>query len=231
MKSIYIQLFTICTLFINCKGQNSESVETVSVKFFTEKMKLAKNPQLIDVRTPEEFNAEHIENAVNINWNGDDFTTQSEKLDKSKPVFVYCKVGGRSAQAATKLSQMGFDKIYNLDGGIMKWNAEGISKPSSEKVGMSKADFDKIVISDKKVLIDFYAKWCGPCKKMSPYLEKMKIELKDKITIVKIDADEHKSICEELKIEGLPTLMLYDKGELSWTNVGFISETDLRKKL
>lgn len=231
MKSIYFTLFALSTLFMNCKGQNSESFETVGVKLFTEKMKLTENPQLIDVRTPEEYKVERIDNALNINWNGADFVSQVEKLDKSKPVFVYCKVGGRSAQAAEKLSQMGFTKVYNLDGGIMKWNSAGMKQPSAAKIGMSKADFDKIITSDKKVLIDFYAQWCGPCKKMGPYLEKMKSELKDKVIIVKIDADEHKSLCEELKIDALPTLILYQNGKETWKNVGFISETDLRKQL
>jgi thioredoxin len=231
MKTFIIHLFCISLLFTSCKGQSQKSIETIEPKAFAEKLKTTENPQLLDVRTPAEYSSEHIDNAVNINWNGTNFVSEAEKYDKTKPVFVYCKAGGRSAQAAQKLSELGFTQIYNLDGGMMKWSASGYSKPSTEKIGMTKAEFEKLVISDKKVLIDFYAKWCGPCKKMAPYLEKMKAELKDKVIIIKIDADENKTLCQELKIDALPTLILFEKGKETWKNTGYISEEDLKKHL
>jgi rhodanese-related sulfurtransferase len=60
-----------------------------------------------------------------MNYNSDDFASQIEKLDKTKPVFVYCKRGGRSAGAAEILKEKGFTKVYNLDGGITAWTEEG----------------------------------------------------------------------------------------------------------
>lgn len=230
MKKI-ISILLISLLFISCKGQTSEAIQTIDAKSFAEKLKITKNSQLVDVRTPEEFAVEHIENAVNINWNGSDFVAKISNYDKTKPVFVYCKVGGRSGQAAQKLAELGFSQIYNLDGGFMKWSAAGYSKPSTVKIGMTKAEYEKLLITDKKVLIDFNAKWCGPCKKMAPYLEKMKVELKDKVIIIKIDADENKTLCEELKIDALPTLLLYENGKEIWKNIGYISEEDLKKHL
>ncbi len=84
--------------------------------------------QILDVRTPEEVSAGVIANAKTINWFDADFATRAEaSLDKTKPVLVYCKVGGRSAQAAEVLVQKGFTKVYNLKGGMMKW--EGDSHP------------------------------------------------------------------------------------------------------
>ena len=151
--------------------------------------------------------------------------------DKSKPVFVYCKVGGRSSQAAAKLAELGFKEIYNLEGGIMKWEALGLGKPSEKPIGMSKIEFEKILASNPKVLVDFSAKWCGPCQKMAPYIEKMKEEMKEELVIVKIDADENKTLCQELKLEGLPTLILYKNKREVWKNTGYISEKDLKKKL
>ena len=93
------------------------------------------------------------------------------------------------------------------------------------------SSFNKLLISDKKVLVDFYAEWCAPCKKMAPYLAKMAIEMGDKLTIIKIDADKNKTLLEELKIDGLPTLMLYENNKLIWKNEGYISEADLTKKI
>ena len=77
--------------------------------------------QLVDVRTPEEFASGHLENAVNINFYADDFKEQINQLDKEKEVYLYCRSGGRSAKAAKDLEAMGFRKVYDLEGGILKW--------------------------------------------------------------------------------------------------------------
>jgi len=231
MQFKFLYLVLLSFLFINCHGQENKSIQTVDTKLFAEKLKTTPNPQLFDVRTPEEFSAEHLENSKNMNWNGDDFAAKANEYDKSKPVFVYCKVGGRSIQAAEKLASMGFKEIYNLDGGIMKWNASGNSKPSDKIIGICDQEYGELVKSSDKVLIDFNAKWCGPCKKMNPYLLKLQKEMKDSIKIIQLDADENKTIVEQMKLDGLPTLIIYEKGKEVWRNVGYISEEDLRKQL
>lgn len=226
---IIVAVFTL-SLF-SCQGQKSDKVELIDAKTFSEKINSKGKIQILDVRTPGEFTDQHIDKATNIDWNGADFEKKVAVLDKSKPVYVYCKSGGRSAKATSKLAEMGYTKIYELDGGIMKWNAAGLSKPSTETIGMTQDDFNKLLISDKKVLIDFYAEWCAPCKKMAPYLDKMTTEMADKVTIIRIDADKNKTLVDQLRIDGLPTLLLYENKELKWKNAGFISEQDLTKKL
>lgn len=218
-------------LFISCQGQSSKSIQTIDVKSFAEKLKTTKNTQLLDVRTPEEYATEHIGNAVNVNWNGDDFITKASKYDKSKPVFVYCKVGGRSAQAADKLAELGFKEIYNLNGGIMKWNIAGNGKPSDKIIGMCDQEYSELLKSSGRVLIDFNAKWCAPCQKMKSYILKLQTEMAAQIKIVQLDADENKTLVEQLKLEGLPTIIVYEKGKEVWRNVGYISEDDLKKHL
>lgn len=231
MKSKFLSLVLLSFLFLSCQGQSSKAIQTIDVKTYAEKLKTTENPQLLDVRTPEEFSTGHIENAENVNLNGNNFVTEANTYDKSKPIFVYCKVGGRSAQAADKLAQLGFKEIYNLDGGIMKWDAEGNAKPSDKIIGMCDQEYGELIKSNDKVLIDFNAKWCAPCKKMKPYILKMQTEMKDKIKIVQLDADENKTIVEQMKLDGLPTIIIYEKGKEVWRNVGFISEEDLKKHL
>jgi thioredoxin len=85
--------------------------------------------------------------------------------------------------------------------------------------------------TDKKVLIDFNAKWCAPCKKMAPYLDQMQKDLADKVVIIRLDADENKTLIKEMKIDELPTLLLYENKEIKWKHSGFISEEDLKKQL
>jgi len=231
MKSFIIQILSLCFLLTSCNGQTSEHVKTIEAKVYAEKLNTTQNPQLLDVRTPEEYNAEHIDKAKNVNWNGDNFEAEVAKLDKTKPVFVYCKVGGRSGKAANKLAELGFTEIYNLDGGIMKWNAAGLSTPTDKIIGMCNQEFDELIKSDKKVVVNFFAEWCAPCKKMSPYIIKMQEELKGKMTIVRLDADENKTMVNTMKLDSLPVIIVFENGKEVWRNAGYISEEDLKKHL
>ena len=228
-KSIHLFLF-LSVLFLSCNGQTIKST-SITPLAFAEKIKSTDNPQIIDVRTPTEFADQHLENAVNVNWNGDNFVSQAKTFDKSKPVFVYCLSGGRSKQAASKLEELGFSAIYELRGGIMKWNAEGFAKPSNKIIGICSQEFNDLLKSDKKVLINFYAEWCAPCKKMAPYVKTMQTEFADDVTIIRLDADKNKTLITEMKISELPTLLLYDKKEMKWRQSGFVSEDDLRKQI
>jgi rhodanese-related sulfurtransferase len=76
---------------------------------------------VIDVRTAEEFKEGHLPNAVNIDWFSDDFEDKAKQLNKSATLLVYCKSGSRSAAAAKKLRKLEYNPVYELDGGIDKW--------------------------------------------------------------------------------------------------------------
>ena len=97
--------------------------------------------------------------------------------------------------------------------------------------GYSLAQYNELLNSDKLVLIDIYAEWCGPCKKMKPFLDEISKELADKVVIIRIDANKNKSLCDSLGVEGLPTLKLYKNKELVWSNLGFITKEKLLEKL
>lgn len=81
--------------------------------------------QLVDFRTPEEFGSGALENAKNIDIYSGSFEADVKKLDTNTPVFLYCRSGQRSAQAANLLSSMGFKAVYSLKGGIGAWASEG----------------------------------------------------------------------------------------------------------
>lgn len=230
MKLFHTLLLVSSFIFLSCAKQNATAQE-IKPKDFAEKIKTTENAQILDVRTPDEFASEHIDNAKNANWNGDDFETKVAAYDKSKPVFVYCLSGGRSKKAAAKLNQLGFTTVYELEGGMMNWKAEGMTQPSAAHVGMTMDEFNTLLNTDKKVLIDFYAQWCGPCKKMEPYLIKMQKEMADQVTIIRIDVDKNKSLAEEMKINQLPLVVLYENKKEVWKNPGYISEQDLKKQL
>lgn len=83
--------------------------------------------QLLDVRTAQEYAQEHIAGAKNIDIFSEDFDQQLETLDKSKPVYVYCRSGRRSSNAMARMKSAGFTEIHNLKGGIMAWQSAGKS--------------------------------------------------------------------------------------------------------
>lgn len=102
------------------QGQNKNAL---APKAFDDKLKATADATLVDVRTPEEFAEGHLAGAKNFDWNGGHFEHQVMGLDKTKPVFVYCLKGGRSASAAEKLRSLGFKQVYELEGGTSAWTA------------------------------------------------------------------------------------------------------------
>jgi len=245
MKTIYsVVLFSLLVNMASCQntGANGSPVtnaqqsikSTIPVDEFEKKLSTMPGAQLVDVRTPEEYAKGHLKNSVNIDIRSGDFADKINKLDKSKPVLVYCLSGGRSSAAASKMQDMGFSEIYNMEGGIMKWESAG--KPVEQgagavnKPGITQDAFNKMISGNKYVLVDYYAPWCEPCKKMAPYLESLSVKKKDKLSLVKIDADDNKEFLKQKGIEGIPYLELYLDGKLVWQHSGFIEEDKLLKE-
>lgn len=89
------------------------------------------------------------------------------------------------------------------------------------------SSFQKLINSEKPVLIDFSAEWCGPCKVMAPILEQVKREIGDKATVIKIDVDRNQHVSQSLNITGVPTLMIYKKGKQLWRQSGVLDKNRL----
>lgn len=234
MKQI-LTIFFLTTLLI-CEGCSTNINETLNPKEFFEILKL-KDIQIIDIRTPEEYSTGYIERALNIDFYDPEFVDKMNKLDKKKPLAIYCKSEGRTKEALKALNSSGFIKIYMLKGGLLMWEHQGykltIPKPVEPTTKtINKEEYEKIINSTKIVIIDFNATWCKPCKMLKPILDKISTEYQTKnVKIIGIDVDESKELSSLLQVNEIPLLLFYKDGKLMEQMIGFNPEENIVKAI
>jgi len=232
-KYFSLLIFLAIIAFNSCINGQAKSNYNLSATEFADLINKKPDCSIVDVRTAEEFQGGHLQNAFNSDWNGSEFLNQISKLDKAKPVLVYCLSGGRSSAAANKMREEGYE-VYELQGGLMKWRAANLPESSSDansKQGLSMKQFNHLLNPDKIVLIDFYADWCIPCKKMKPYLEEIATDMVAKVNVIRINVDDNKQLCKEMNIDALPVLHLYKSKALTWSNTGYVEKDEVLKKI
>lgn len=228
MKSFLLVALSFIT-FACTQGDS----QTLSPSRFEDK--ITKQPgTLLDIRTPEEFSTGHIEKAVNLNFYASNFDKQVADLDKSKPLYVYCQRGGRSKSAVAKLQKNGFKQVFELEGGIANWKEEG-KKLESETIlqpkEMTVEEYKKVIASQHLVLVDFSAVWCGPCKKLSPIVDKIGHERAKDIKVLNVDVDVNSSVAQYNSIEEIPTLAYYKDGKIILRMIGFHTEKEINETI
>jgi thioredoxin 1 len=91
--------------------------------------------------------------------------------------------------------------------------------------------FASVIQSDKPVLVDFSAEWCGPCKMMPPILKEVKDALGDKVTIIKVDIDRNQQAAQAYQVQSVPTLMVFQRGQVKWRQSGVMRSRELQQVL
>ncbi|RKS92511.1 thioredoxin [Flavobacterium limicola] len=93
------------------------------------------------------------------------------------------------------------------------------------------SNFDTIIQSEKPVLIDFFATWCGPCKMLGPVLKEVKDSLGDRVSIIKIDVDKNQQISSQYQVRGVPTMILFQNGKQLWRQSGVLTKEEIIKTI
>ena len=214
---------------VSCNNVPKYKLEVLE---FKNRLEQSAEALLIDVRKPEEFSYGHIKNAMNINWHDDGFFEMVSRLDKSKPVFIYCLTGGRADPAADNMRKMGFSNVYELKGGFLKWQKAGL--PVEGRLagpGMKRTYYDSMLSTHKTVLVNFGARGCKPCHALLPIVEEINAEKAGKIFVLSVDVDKDGELAREIGIDMIPTIKVFNNGKQSWANSGVISKEEILKHL
>ncbi|TWP28085.1 thioredoxin [Apibacter muscae] len=223
MQKLFLSLTLIIGGILSSQTNHVLNSEEFSKKFTEEGV------VILDVRTPEEYNTGHLENAIDIDYRNPSFKEKIQKLDKNKTYMVYCRTGVRSAAAIDSLKSLGFKNLYDLQGGITEWKKQNRPVVGEMPDKISYDEFNKLLKSDDIVLVDFYAPWCGPCVQMTPMFERLSDKYKNKLTLVKINADENKNLSKPYIEKGFPILIAYKNGKIQWEQIGLLDEDSLTK--
>ena len=191
-----------------------------------EKAISGENVQLLDVRTHDEYMSGYLSNAMQADWNNrEEFTERIQALDKSKPVYIYCLSGGRSAAAQKWMLENGFTNVTNLKGGINAWKQAHLSVVADMQADLF--DLDKALknyTADQKVLVDIGATWCPPCRKMLPVIEELKTE---NYPVVVVDGGTQTQICETYNVDAFPTFIVFQNGKEIARKQGVVTKEEL----
>lgn len=133
MKIYLGSMFVLIFFLLSAQAVAQEGAPKLSPKEFNEMGHKGKKSVILDIRTPEEIAEGYIEDAIFVNWTGGNFEEEVSKLNKKKTYYVYCRSARRTIPATEKMKELGFKKVYMLDGGINNWIEAGMPVVKPEK--------------------------------------------------------------------------------------------------
>ena len=224
---IFISAFFSCSTSLNDTYQSIDIVELKEVINYQDII-------ILDVRTAHETSKGYIPDATFIDYYDDKFVEKINLIDRKKSIYVYCKIGGRSKKVAENLHGMGFSEVYNLEGGFIKWKNSNLPY-HSDTINFKdlKANhhtpkyFDSVLLNHENVLVYISTKWCTPCRKMEPVIDRFAEEYIRTVKVLKLDLDRHSFLTGRYNIKSIPTYVLYKNNIEVWRKSGIIAYKEL----
>lgn len=191
----------------------------IQVDSFAAKINRQHAPQIIDVRTPEEFTINHINGAIYLNLKDASHLDSLKNLDKSKPVFIYAIQNNRPDILAQELQANSYTEVYELKGGIAAWIGSGNAYYTSVKNNLSIADYNKTLTDNKIVLVEIGTKYCGLCAKAKVIIDSLQNDGSYKL--VQLELYNNPQLIAQLgEVPSVPTILLYKDGQIVWKRSG-----------
>jgi rhodanese-related sulfurtransferase len=217
-KTIIITAISILSLSAFAQKQNPD---VISVDVFAAKINSQPAPQIIDVRTPQEFSINHIEGATYINLKDDNHLDGLKSFNKTKPVFIYAIQNSRPDQLAQELHANGYTEVYELKGGIASWIGSGNKYYTSVKDNISLTDYKKTLADNKIVLVEIGTKYCGLCAKAKVIVDSLQEDHNSSYKVVQLELYNNPQLVSELgEVPSVPTILLYKDGQVIWKRSG-----------
>ena len=196
----------------SCLSSNERKVLDISTVDFSNKIN-TNTGIILDVRTIDEINNGHIENASFIDFYDENFKEKATWINKDLPVYVYCHAGGYSHWI-----EKGY-KVVN----------QGKELSFASKT-YSNDEIENVINQNERVLLVFKTPWCLPCKKLKPVLDTLLIQYPD-LNFIDINMDVNKSLASHFSVLSVPTMFYYHDKSLEFTHTGFIELKDLLTQL
>ena len=171
---------------------------------FAEALKRGENTILIDLRSVNEFSNGHIFGATHIDFGLSTYEWRFAELDTEQNLFIYCKDGKRSKEAAIYLESQGFNSVTVLKGGLKAWLNEGYTLTPEELIPpreLTFVGFNRILDMEHLVIVDFYLPGDQNCRTIEPVLDELAITYSGKIKILRIDMDHYTYLAAKMEIE------------------------------
>lgn len=202
----------------------------LSVKQVADQINTQKDVQILDARSNEEFLQHHIPGAISADTGAAGYKSLLNSLSKDKSTFIYAIGAARSTIVANELRKNGFKKVYVVAGGLSSWIGAGYPVTTTKRAAtLNQKQYAALSGSAPLVLIDFASKYCGTCKKLIPTLDSLKADKGFKPKIITIEEYDSPVLARQLKIEVLPTLILYQNNKEVWRKSGLSSTVQLQQ--
>ena len=229
-------ILTILFLLFSCHNSSDISFKNFDIVNLAESS-YGDEFIVLDVRTSQERANGFLANSTHIDFYDEAFLDKLNLLDKTKPIYVYCMVGGRSSKAANKIVKSGFNEVYNLNGGFLKWSNNNLPIEIPEKINevttqqYNKSFLDSAINSNPNLLLYVSTKWCAPCKKMNPVIDSLSKNYTKELKVLKLDLDQNVFLNEVYDIQSIPLIVLYKNNQQVWLKNGIIAYGEIATKL